>query len=237
MRDRDEMFAMVRDRYIAKRRRLAVGLAGVVVLLVAGVGAVTARQDTGSDQQVVTDATEDSEGKISAPDPTPSTSSTVPTSSSEPVETTAPDETTAPHGSAIVPDLIGKTTGQAFDLLRHAGFQGGALVQSRYIANESVATGTIAAQGVPAGTSVRSYSAVLIEVSAGGPAVKPTGLPRQARDHLARLAGFDPAEPVLIVDTTAGTAYKVDRWLFGPCAAVDEAYRTFADPQYGDSCY
>jgi hypothetical protein len=46
-----------------------------------------------------------------------------------------------------------------------------------------------------------------------------------------------PGEKILVVQTDAGTAYKTNALLAGPCAAVQLAYRTFLDPIYGDRCY
>ena len=72
----------------------------------------------------------------------------------------------------------------------------------------------------------------------GGPAVTFDELP----DHVAQWltsTGRSPFgdEPILVVDTAVGVAYKTDTLLFGPCAAVDAAYRTFQDPIYNDRCY
>ncbi len=71
----------------------------------------------------------------------------------------------------------------------------------------------------------------------GGPAIVFDDLPAEAHAHAQTLAQFDETEPVLVSATAAGVAYKTDAWLFGPCDAVNAAYRTYADPSYGESCY
>lgn len=135
------------------------------------------------------------------------------------------------------PALVGLTVEEAFDALRSSGFSGQpALVRSRYIANNSTPAGVVIAQDIPPETVVAAGTAVPIEVSAGGPAVESQELPASTQLFALALPGFDPEEPILVVDTAAGIAFKTDRWLFGHCPAVDAAYRTFADPEYGTSC-
>ena len=73
--------------------------------------------------------------------------------------------------------------------------------------------------------------------SGGGPTTTVGELPSRTRRFTRSLDGFDTAEPIRIAHTSRGIAYKTDEWLFGPCAAVEAAYRTFQDPTYGDRCY
>jgi hypothetical protein len=137
-----------------------------------------------------------------------------------------------------VPDLVGLHIAAASSRLRAAGFSGlPALVRSRWVANNNVPAEEVVSQDLDPGMEVDRSTAVPIVVSAGGPATPVPDLPAQAQAHAERLNGFDRSELVLVVDTDAGTAFKTDAWLFGPCAAVDLAYRTFPDPAYGDSCY
>lgn len=78
---------------------------------------------------------------------------------------------------------------------------------------------------------------VFVEVSAGGPTIALEDLPEEARSLLESLPLFDPAEPIRVFSTEAGDAYKVDAYSFGPCAAVQLAYRQYADGRYDDACY
>ena len=79
---------------------------------------------------------------------------------------------------------------------------------------------------------------IAITVSAGGPAISFDELPDHVMEWLSS-TGYSPFwdEPILVVDTSLGLAYKTDRLLFGPCAAVDAVYRTFQDPVYNDQCF
>jgi hypothetical protein len=150
---------------------------------------------------------------------------------------TGPDRT-GEDGQVVVPDLVGLTVDEAVVELHAAGFSGNpALVDSRYIASDDIEIDTIMRQAPPPGIVVDADDPVAIHVSAGGPAIGFDELPEQARSFASQLPGYDQTEPILASPTEHGTAYKTDAWLFGPCAPVDVAYRTFADPVYGDRCY
>ena len=127
-----------------------------------------------------------------------------------------------------MPDLLGLTYTEAESRL-HAG--GVEQFDTRWQALEDVAANVVASQEPAPG----EQGPITLVFSTGGPAVPLVDVPAQAQELARGLLA--PGEQVLVVQTDAGTAYKVDAVLFGPCAAVDAAYRTFLDPQYGSPCY
>lgn len=141
-------------------------------------------------------------------------------------------------GRPAVPDVRGLTVQEANEAMMSAGYDAGsATLDSRYIANEDVPADVITAQDPPPGEPLPPGERISVEVSAGGPVIDFEGLPAQARGLASELAGYDMKEPILVTVTSSGTAFKTDEWLFGPCAAVNEAYRTYGDSRYGDACY
>jgi hypothetical protein len=152
---------------------------------------------------------------------------------------TGPDRPGEPaDGQVIVPDLVGLTIDEAAVELHSAGFSGSpALFDARYIASDDIEIDTVMRQAPPPDTVVDADDPVAVYVSTGGPAIGFDELPEQARSFASQLPGYDQTEPILATPTEHGTAYKTDAWLFGPCPAVDEAYRTFVDASYGDRCY
>jgi hypothetical protein len=207
-------------RLRAEAKRAQTGLCVVCVVLVFFLAAVRpALSSTGGSSGETADAVGESRGRAAE-----SSAAAASSRLSEPSE-------------ARTPSLVGLTVEEAYDELRKSGFSGRpALVKSRYIASNSVPAGVVVAQDIPPGTVAMPSTAVPIEVSAGGPAVDLQQLPVSTQQVALTLAGFDPEELILVVDTIAGTAFKTDAWLFGPCPAVDAAYRTFPDPEYGTSC-
>ena len=152
-------------------------------------------------------------------------------------DTEAPDGTTDAVAAVVVPKLVGTPVSEAGDLLRAAGMVE-PLWDSRWIADDSIPAGIITAQAPSPDTTIAPFTTIAITVSLGGPAITFDELP----DHVAQWltsTGRSPFgdEPILVVDTAVGVAYKTDTLLFGPCAAVDAAYRTFQDPTYNDRCY
>jgi hypothetical protein len=209
MRSEQEMLRLVQDKAarLRRRRRLTVIGAVAAIILVTGIGLTSVLAD--GDDQVLT-------GPARPRDPTGQPS----------------------DDQADVPDLVGLTVDEAAVELHAAGFTGNpALFQSRYIASDDVEIDIVMSQQPPAGTDSDADDPVAVDVSAGGPAISFDELPEQARSFTSQLPGYDETEPILAVSTGHGTAYKTDGWLFGACAAVDDAYRTFADPDYGDRCY
>ena len=154
-----------------------------------------------------------------------------------PADTEAPHGTTDAPATVVVPGLVGTPISEAADLLRAAG-----MVEpgwdSRWIADDSTLAGIITAQAPSPDMTIQPNTTIAITVSAGGPAITFDDLP----DHVAQWlssTGRSPFgdEPILVVDTAVGVAYKTDTLLFGPCDAVDAAYRTFRDPIYNDRCF
>jgi PASTA domain len=141
-------------------------------------------------------------------------------------------------GLVSVPDLAGLDVESAYESLRAAGFTGNpGIVDLHYVADNEVAKNVIIRQEKPPGSLVEPHHEVALFVSAGGPAVGFGELPLEDQAFARGIAGFDEAEPVLVVLTEEGNAYKTDAILFGPCGAVDVAYRTFPDPLYDRRCY
>ena len=110
-------------------------------------------------------------------------------------------------------------------------------IVAEWIANNDVPFGIVVSQSPPAGSPLLVSHPVELEVSAGGPAVGFDELPDAVVAWLATVPlaaapfvlGY---EPILVVRTSKGTAYKTDQHLFGPCAAVRAAYGTFEDEHY-----
>jgi hypothetical protein len=136
--------------------------------------------------------------------------------------------------SAAMPNLVGLTSDEVWSRLHPIGLRN---AQHRFIAsNDAPAANTIVAQEpLPGEPAPRVGLQLTLTYSAGGPAVSLQEVPQEAADLLRR--SLLPGELVLVVPTAAGTAYKTDALLVGPCEAVALAYRTFQDPQYGDRCY
>ena len=151
--------------------------------------------------------------------------------------TEAPHGTTDAPATVVVPGLVGTPISEAGDLLRAAGMVE-PLWDSRWIADDSTRAGIVTAQAPSPGMTIAPNTTVAITVSAGGPAISFDELPDHVAQWLTSTARSPFGdEPILVVDTAVGVAYKTDTLLFGPCAAVDAAYRTFQDPAYNDRCY
>jgi hypothetical protein len=135
--------------------------------------------------------------------------------------------------TATMPDLIGLGEDAAWARYAALGLDHANI---RYVASNDAPPGTVVAQDPPAGEPApRSGMPGTLTYSAGGPAVPLNDVPSQSADLLRD--SLLPDEQVLVVPTDAGTAYKIDAVLVGPCAAVALAYRTFPDPSYDDRCY
>jgi hypothetical protein len=141
--------------------------------------------------------------------------------------------------SGVMPDLVdvdlntlGDGTGVLSELRQAIGPQ-----QTITVASEAP-EGTVVAQDPAPGTPLdgvrRGWS---LTVSEGGPVVRFEELPQDVAAFAATLPGFESDQPLTSRATDAGQVYKTDQWLFGlDCAAVDQAYRTFADPRYDTAC-
>jgi hypothetical protein len=142
----------------------------------------------------------------------------------------------------VMPDVNGMTLEHAYEQLLSEGLLEGKTVEARtylvrYIANEAVTPDVVFQQTPAADSPVSPDVPIVLTVSAGGPVSTYDRLPEAAQALVDDRPEFDPDEPVLVVDTPNGTAYKTDGLLFGPCSAVAAAYRTFADGRYDDDCY
>ncbi len=152
----------------------------------------------------------------------------------------APSAVTAsPSAAGVrVPDLVGKTHAEVEDVLADLRTQRGSVLELtliRSVASDEAPAGTLIAQHPAANAfTADERSRITLVFSSGGPAVPLEDVPALAAARLR--SGLMPGEQVLRVDTAAGTAWKTDAMLTGPCAAVRLAYRTFLDPQYDDTC-
>jgi hypothetical protein len=245
MRSEQEMLLLVRDKLtrLRRRRRLAAlgGAALAAVIVGSGLGFIAA-DDQGGRNRVRTTA--------DAPEPPDDTGAPSTTAAPGPDSTAPP-----PDPQAAMPDVTGLEAEEADRAVLAAGLGDGPYdIDRRYIADPGVPSGHVMGQTPLPGAVVDLDVAIVLEISAGGPVVRFDELPPQARSFVDRLdayeelpgvarsytrdiSEFDRAEPILVVTTDQGTAYKTDNWLFGSCAAVDAAYRTFPDPTYNDDCY
>lgn len=109
----------------------------------------------------------------------------------------------------------------------------GLSLRVRWLANDAAPL-TVFWQSPPAGTVLTVEPEIWVSV--GGPIVALAALPLADRAVAERLK-LDGSEPLQIIPTAAGPAYKVDLFLFAhDCRAVDLAYRTSIDPSYSDVC-
>lgn len=135
-----------------------------------------------------------------------------------------------------VPDLVGLGVDAATAALDEAGFRGSAAVPAqRWIASAERPVGSVIAQRPAPGAALQE-ARIELEVSAGGPVVGFGDLPTEVRTWASTLPGFDEREPILLLPTPLGPAYKTDRWLFGTCDAVPLAAGSLPDPSYGEDC-
>lgn len=139
----------------------------------------------------------------------------------------------------IMPDLtgwllndLGDGTGLLYEIHAVAGIQ-----KSVYVANETVPSGIVVSQSPPAGTPLASAGAWTLEISDGGPVVLAGDLPADVLDFARAQTALEPDDPLLVIETDLGIAYKNDTLLFGlSCSAVDEAYRSSVDSRYDSAC-
>jgi hypothetical protein len=110
-------------------------------------------------------------------------------------------------------------------------------ISTEWIANNEVPAGIVVSQRPDAGSPLLVEHPIQLEVSAGGPAVGFDDLPDEfvawlATIPLATVPFVLDFEPILVVQTSDGIAYKTDQHLFGPCGAVRAAWGTFEDEHY-----
>jgi hypothetical protein len=225
-----------RARRLRRRRRTRLGVGTVVVVLLASLGGV-----------VWANARSDEPPAVVA-GPARTTPPAGPRADPDPGDPSSPDADpgTSPQAELqrqaisdrVMPDLrggdlntLGDGTRVLFDLQDVIGQQ-----RTVNVANDAP-EGTVVGQDPLPGTPLDEVTGWTLTVSAGGPVVRYVDLPNDVAVFAATLDGFDPAEPLVARSTEFGAVYKTDRWLFGlRCAAVDRAYRTFADPLYNTAC-
>ncbi len=135
-----------------------------------------------------------------------------------------------------VPSVKGLTYAEARDVLLSDQINAHRIT-AEWIASNAAPAGVVLSQDPPAGSALLVGGPVQLEVSAGGPAVGFDELPDEvvawlATRPLATVPFVLDLEPILVVLTSEGVAYKTDQHLFGPCAAVRAAYGTFEDQHY-----
>ncbi|MDH5421082.1 MAG: PASTA domain-containing protein [Acidimicrobiia bacterium] len=149
-----------------------------------------------------------------------------------------PSELTTPPrvAIAVMPDLRGSSLIGAGNQLRDAGLDRHAIDGARWIANPEVKIGTVSAQNPPAGAEVFDYEEIDLVVSSGGPTITWDQVPATMKDLLNGVARPNPDEPILVLSTEAGNAYKTDDLLFGDCLAVDLTKDSLYDRTFGKLC-
>ena len=142
------------------------------------------------------------------------------------------------HGYSLsnVPNVKGLSYAKARDVFVSEQIDA-RQITAEWIASNEAPAGIVLSQNPPADAALLVGGPVELEVSAGGPVVGFDELPDEVIAWLATIPlatvpfvlGF---EPILVVHTSHGVAYKTDQHLFGPCAAVRAAFGTFEDEHY-----
>jgi hypothetical protein len=226
-----------------RRGRERVVLAAAAVAVLAGIALALLLVDR--------DGSPDTDRQAGAPEPTdrradpdPATTDAAPSADAAPSTTPAPSTdaapSTAPAPSTEVPpstEPVGPLV-EVPPVVRRIDLSPVGL-DVRYLdrANPGVAEGAVVSQDPQPGTQVPEGSLVVVVMSGGGPVTDWASLPAQARTFTDGLMGYHRSEPIRVVQTSAGEAYKTDAWLFGPCPAVARAIATVLDPSYDDRCY
>ena len=143
-----------------------------------------------------------------------------------------------PTDPLSMPDLSGLTLSEAEASLEALGLSDLTFdLEATWQASYRRPAGQILRHVPPAGQTIVAPLQLAVVVSEGGPVASFVDLPPDVRDFVATLPGFDVSQPLLQLETAAGSAYKNDDWLFGECAAVALAYRVSADASYLDRCF
>lgn len=137
---------------------------------------------------------------------------------------------------AIMPDLTDQDLIEVVDRLRDAGLDSTIVSQAQWLANPHIPAGLVSAQSPAPGTEVFDINEVSLIMSAGGPAISWDEVPVDLQELIATQYTPDRSEPVLVVETGSGRAYKTDDLLFGPCTAVELARNTFYDRTFDGLC-
>lgn len=121
--------------------------------------------------------------------------------------------------------------GVLYDLHELLGVQ-----TTRYIADDTVGAGIVLDQEPPPGVALDTVESWTLTVSAGGPVTSFDDLPPDLRALAASLDGYDRSEPVLVLETDEGVAYKTDEWVLSRNCEDDPAYRRTPDTEYRWAC-
>lgn len=121
---------------------------------------------------------------------------------------------------------------------RRAPLEGSGL-QVRFVdlADAAVPEGAVVSQTPAPGELAPEGSVVVVVMSGGGPVTTWDALPPEAKAFTDGLSAYQRGEPIRRVVTSAGEAFKVDAWLFGPCTTMPEARAALLDPSYDEDCY
>lgn len=148
-----------------------------------------------------------------------------------------PDLTAPPQQPmAIMPALAGEEFLAVSALLRDAGLDSVVLGHATWVANDSVAAGFVLSQTPAPGADIFDVNDIAIVMSSGGPVTSWDAVPEALVEFVEDTYTIDRSEPVLIVETIEGRAYKTDSLLFGSCAAIDVARNYFYDQRYDGLC-
>ena len=164
---------------------------------------------------------------------TSSDTSVVPHGENLRIEKDEADAVSSEIGSLVMPDLTNTHVDDVYHQLERVSLK----PTYRWIASNIVPEGFVESQTPTAGEAISEDTEVTVTVSAGAPAISVSELPTEVRTWLSGHRIDFGDEPVLVIATAAGVAYKTDQLLFGPCGAVKMAYRSFRDASYGDRCY
>lgn len=147
-------------------------------------------------------------------------------------------EVTAPPQQplAIMPDLSGLDLIDVVTVLRANGIDSAVVDNADWIAMDDVPAGSVARQTPLPGTDVFDPNVIHLVMSSGGPVIAWRDVPNDLQDMIAASYETDDSEPVLVVETASGPAYKTDALLFGSCLAVDLARNTFYDQSFSGLC-
>lgn len=153
-----------------------------------------------------------------------------------PVESASDITSPPPLPIAVMPDLSGRRLIAAGNLLREAGLDASSLERARWIADSRIPVGGVSIQTPAPGANIFDPSEVVLVMSSGGPAIAWDDLPIGIQELVGKTDSLDRSEPVLVVETGSGRAYKTDNLLFGGCAAVDRIKDSFYDLDFQDVC-
>jgi hypothetical protein len=135
-----------------------------------------------------------------------------------------------------MPDLRGSSLIGAGNQLRDAGLDRRVVDRASWIANPQVKIGTVSAQTPPAGAEVFDHDEIDLVLSSGGPTITWDEVPMPMKDLLNEVVSPNLDEPILVLNTEAGTAYKIDDLLFGGCTAVDLTKDSLYDRTFEKVC-